>query len=269
MKKILITYGDRNYADRREQVVEEALATGEFDEVKAYSQEFPFPEAVRYYTEKFEKGGGFRLWKPLILLDALSKAEEGDIVVYVDAGSTLSPHKDWSRWFRRLAKYDMLLFRGQGRIGEWCARKMAIVVEPEAYKGKRAEKGPRWFRRRAVTTSVLMVRKNGDMPLLRQWAGMAERHPTLFADNSVQQDRMEPDTFREHRHDQAVLNALLQVLPKEDRKRIRILPEHFEHRYYGGQAIANTRLCPQLGKEHTMKKRGFIRTLFSKFQFFL
>ena len=35
-------------------------------------------------------GGGYWLWKPYVIQDVLSKTNENDIILYLDAGSTLN-----------------------------------------------------------------------------------------------------------------------------------------------------------------------------------
>ena len=37
-----------------------------------------------------ERGGGWWVWKPYVILDALSKVEEGDYVLYCDCGDMVS-----------------------------------------------------------------------------------------------------------------------------------------------------------------------------------
>lgn len=254
MKRIFITYGDSRYVDRVQVISNEAVGTGVFDEVKAYNADFPFPDAVRFYMDKFEKGGGFWLWKPLIIQDTLKNSEVGDVIVYADAGCTLLPHKDWERYFKKLERYDMVLFKLKGKIGSWCARKVITAVSRTL--------NPKWLKKRPVMAGVIIVKNSGHNLLIDEWADMATNHPTLFADNSIQQDRMENNQYRQHRHDQAVLNALYYTLPQEDRRRIKIEPERFEYELYGGQAIKATRMAPMIGREHKMKKKGLISSLF-------
>jgi hypothetical protein len=47
------------------------------------------PEGHSILTEEGARGAGYWLWKPLIILQELLKAEEGDLVVYMDADSEI------------------------------------------------------------------------------------------------------------------------------------------------------------------------------------
>src|SRR3990167_3462946 len=41
-----------------------------------------------------DRGAGFWLWKPFILLETLRAAEDGDIIVYSDSGAEIIAHLD-------------------------------------------------------------------------------------------------------------------------------------------------------------------------------
>jgi hypothetical protein len=47
------------------------------------------PEGYSILTEEGARGAGYWLWKPLIILQELLRAEEGDVVVYMDADSEI------------------------------------------------------------------------------------------------------------------------------------------------------------------------------------
>lgn len=257
MKRIFITYGDANYADQKERICHEAMATCEFDEARAYGPEFPFPDAVRRYIDTVPRGGGYWLWKPLIIRDALDRAEPGDIVVYADAGSSLHPHKDWQHYLRLLRKHSILLFRLNGKIGKYCKRK--------TYETLSGETDPKWLLKRAVTAAVIMIKKGPGNGLIDRWANAAEQQPELFAETTTEsQEEPERPFFKAHRHDQAVLNVLLHTLPKKERRLITIQPERFDHILYGGQAITLTRLSTVLKRNHHMKRRGRFYTMLTR-----
>lgn len=76
MKKTFITYGDDNYADSLKRIKAEAEATGLFDEVRLYTPA-DLPEPFLTYTRTYRRGGGYWLWKPFVIKDALDKAAEG------------------------------------------------------------------------------------------------------------------------------------------------------------------------------------------------
>ena len=92
-KKYFITYGDKNYAIQRNRISFQAKKLNIFDRVITYK-----PRSLnKKFREKFKNvliqkhGGGFWLWKPFIILETLKKMNEGDILIYVDAGSSINP----------------------------------------------------------------------------------------------------------------------------------------------------------------------------------
>jgi hypothetical protein len=255
MKKIFITYGDKNYEDQKVRICREAMATGQFDEVRAYGPEFEFSQNIRNYIDQYPRGGGFWLWKPVIIRDALQRADDGDIIVYADAGCSIYPHKDMDKYFSLiLSKKSILLFRLHSRIKKWCSRKV--------YDTLAKEENPHWLSRRAVMGGVIMVKKGDGNMLIDRWAEVAETQPHLFADNTPEQDALEHDFFRGHRHDQSVLNVVYRELPKSEQKKICVQPERMERILATGQAFLATRKSEILNRHHEMKRKGWIASYF-------
>lgn len=102
-KKYFVSYGDTNYTESLNRIGREAESLGLFDEVRLYSDN-SLPEPFKGYTQRYKRGGGYWMWKPWVIHDMLERMDEGDIVVYADAGCTLLPHSDWNMYFGRLEK---------------------------------------------------------------------------------------------------------------------------------------------------------------------
>ena len=117
MKKVFITYGDQKYKDSLQRIKKEAEALEIFDEIHLYNDKL-LPDLFQEYVRQYERGGGYWLWKPYVLFDALSKVDEGDIIVYADAGCTLLRHTDWKDYFRILKRKEAIFFiRARTRNG--------------------------------------------------------------------------------------------------------------------------------------------------------
>ena len=90
----LITFGDSKYANTKRRLHNEAVSCGWFDTVVSYGTEDldeDFKERFKNILEQ-HRGGGYWIWKPYIINKHLEKMEEGDILIYLDAGCHINPH---------------------------------------------------------------------------------------------------------------------------------------------------------------------------------
>ena len=95
--KIFITYGNSRFIKSRQRIEKEAKATNMFTKVHVYTEKdicnglidaSKYPETYKVFNE-MTRLGGYALWKPFIIYDTMSRAREGDIVVYADSGCTV------------------------------------------------------------------------------------------------------------------------------------------------------------------------------------
>ena len=92
MKIHLITYGDSNYNKSKKRLCKEAEDTCWFDTITEYGPD----DLPTDFKDKFSeilslpRGGGYWIWKPIIINKKLHEIDEDDILVYLDAGCTIS-----------------------------------------------------------------------------------------------------------------------------------------------------------------------------------
>jgi hypothetical protein len=92
MKKYLISYGDFNYTLQKEFLKETAVSSGFFDDIRIFSPEDIDPDFIQqvYRHVKGGRGGGYWVWKPYFIKLVLDRIEQGDILIYVDAGCMIN-----------------------------------------------------------------------------------------------------------------------------------------------------------------------------------
>lgn len=243
MRKIFITYGDDNYRESLVRICREAEATGVFDEVRAYTPDM-LPEPFRGYTKAYRRGGGYWLWKPYVICDALERAAEGDIIVYADAGCTVNSHRDWTRYFDILRRKDYIFFLTCTRTANYCKRAVLDFFRNGAggkpvsrFTGNQA-----WTLGNQVQATFMLVRKAGGNAIIARWKELAEHRPDLFTDVSDGERHKESASFWEHRHDQAVLTGC--VCTSGELSRCCLFVEKMEKIYPGGQALIASRISP-------------------------
>lgn len=91
-KIYFVSYGDKNYNIQLNRIKYQAKKFKLFQKVYIYKH--------RNLDQKFKnifnsllhekKGGGYWIWKSQVILQTLDKINEGDILLYVDSGSTLN-----------------------------------------------------------------------------------------------------------------------------------------------------------------------------------
>lgn len=230
MKKIFITYGDKNYHDSLQRIKKEAESLNYFDEIRLYNDE-TLPALFKKYTELYNRGGGYWMWKPYIVHDTLSRMNEGDIVVYADAGCTLLKHKDWEYYFQMLRKKDAIFFISKGKNKKWCKKDVFIHFNP---------KNSWWRNANQIQATFFIIKKTKDNDVIERWYQLAAEKPNLFIDIKDKERPFENKVFKEHRHDQAVLTGCICMSDKLHR--YYLLPEKMEKRLHNGQAVLASRI---------------------------
>lgn len=199
--KQFITYGDRNYAQSARRLAEEAQALGLFDVVHVFTPD-DLPDSLRAHPlMQYARGGGYWLWKPWIIRQCLSQMTADDVLVYADAGCTVQPSAEWNTFFRDLKHKSVVTFR-LGYKNKWfCRRSLLDYAERTT---------PHWGEYRQVLSGLLLMRGTDTARRLTDdWLTLMTEHPDYVLDVTESERASEAPCFREHRHDQSVLNACL------------------------------------------------------------
>lgn len=129
MKKVLITYGDSKFEISKTRFVQQAGALKIFDKIIAYSEQ-ELSEGLRnseVFKEK--RGGGLWSWKPDVILTTLNNMEDGDILIYCDAGCSLYASKEWQRIWNELHQYEIIAQRIYQRTDQWTRKNIIQYFE--------------------------------------------------------------------------------------------------------------------------------------------
>ena len=229
-KKYFVSYGDTCYKESLERIGREAETLHLFDNVILYTDR-SLPEPFSGYARKYKRGGGYWMWKPWVVWHTLEQMEEGDVLVYADAGCSLFSHPDWGKYFHRLANSDAVFFVAEGKNKKWCKRMVFDSFTPKCQL---------WRHAHQIQATFFLVKKTHGNEVVRRWYEAAIRHPEFFVDASKEEAEHESSAFKEHRHDQSVLTAC--VCTDSHLHNICFLPEKMEKVYGGGQALIASRI---------------------------
>lgn len=236
MKHIFITYGDRGYEAAKAKICKEAKATCEFDDIISYDKTDLSNELLHSDIINIKRGGGLWSWKPDILLKTIEKYQEGDIIVYCDAGCTLYPSKEWKRYWDKLGHYDIIAQRIYQRTDHWTRKEIL-----DKFSGN----GKNWQLSCQYQATIIIRISDFTKMLVKEWRNLMINQPILAMDVTEDERPFQHKSFKENRHDQAIYSALIyKYLENPDtRSRIYTQWEHIEDLdIFSKQAIRATRL---------------------------
>lgn len=233
MYKVFITYGDGNFKATLKRVRSEALALHVFDKVIVYTPKDLECDIGGFVTKYSDRGGGYWIWKPYLILKTLQKYPDA-VVVYADAGCTLNANiPEWNRWFELMSENQLLVTRYRRNVDygweqtfgtnsvaiETWTRKMVMDFFDGLFRHRQ------WHQNEKLLAGFMMVRM-GAKPLLQEWLGLMYLHPEFLVD--MQEEKEQYSSFIMHRHDQSLLTALVYYYKEKKDFPIAILQETAE-----------------------------------------
>lgn len=222
MKRVFITYGDASFEKTKKRIVQEAESVGVFDEVIAYGPENVSPKVLSSETFKIQRGGGLWCWKPDVILSTLEAHDDGDIIVYCDAGCSLYRSSEWSRYFKHLTDCDILAQRLLQRTDRWTTTELMSFF---------SDNGPRWTKDYQYLSGVIFFRNSQFCrKFVEEWRDIMLAYPEWLIDVPIDKRHLQPPSFIESRHDQSVFSALIYkyLLDPQTRHLIYTQWEHVE-----------------------------------------
>jgi len=205
MKKILITFSGHTYENTTKLIVDNGVKFGA-DEVKVYDDKwmmeqdfFKLPSNQWLLNHPHKRGFYWYVWKPFIIWHALSKLEDGDMVIFTDADCY--PIANFSALYD-ICKKDggVMLFAAEGeRQVQWCKRDCYITMAQDNEGVREVQAGVARF----------MVFQKGSWmatQFLMEWMTYCVNPLSNTFDPSV----LGPELpgFREHRAEQAIMSNL-------------------------------------------------------------
>lgn len=246
--KFFISYGDDRYKESLNRIAHQARRIGIFDRIIKYSPK-DLPEFIKASPLfAFERGGGYWVWKPYIVYHTLSFCQEGDIIVYADAGCTLSKDSpEWEYFLNQLRSHSAIFFQyrkdydyGWKSVQKPCHDVVALKhwMKPSLVKFYECSLWSDYLDYSKILGGFFIIKKTSKhLRTLDEWYKITLFHPELVMD-PLNEDVVDsaPDFF-EHRHDQAVLSPLVYRFQSEDN--LVILPETAESKIGHPAVIAD------------------------------
>ncbi len=204
------SFGDSRMHGALQRIRNQAVEMGIFDDIRIHDESGLAPSFLKAYGKRLvpgSRGFGYWIWKPQIILQTMEEMNEGDRLLFTDAGCHLNPGGVYNLrgYFDRAAgsSSGMLFTRLQAELIEkyWtkgdvfdyfeCRHNNMITDTPQL------QSGILFFEKRPAT-----------MKFLRNWADACLI--TRLVDDSASASPDFPG-FRMNRHDQSVLSVLAKL----------------------------------------------------------
>jgi len=203
MKRVfLVSYASERFKRVERDLHESARAYG-IENIISYC-EYDLYASDYYLQNKSildeECGGGLWAWKPYFILSALSRLEDGEILLYCDAGSLIvespSPLIDLAA---KQAKGIVLFDARPLKCRQFAKRDSFVRMNCDK---------PKYWNANKIIATILLVRKSKTaVQFLEEWLHYCQDRATISHDlNTCGLDSF-PD-FIQHRWDQSILNIL-------------------------------------------------------------
>lgn len=202
--KIHINYAHNRYLDVQKLNNETALSHGGFDKSIAcgltdLSSEFLTKNS---YTLSQARGAGCWIWKPYLILKHLKEMQRDDWLVYTDSGFYFCANP----WELILGEADAMGEKGVMTFGRAFTNGMYTKRDTFVLMGMDSDD----VRNTPQTNAGVFVCRNTPFAIqfVEEWLSYAQ-DPRIITDLPNTQGRPNYPEFRDHRHDQSILNLLV------------------------------------------------------------
>lgn len=202
MRVQLITYANKPYLRSQELLAKSALRYG-VSEVVLYNDLWVRSQKDFYHKNRLiltqKRGSGLWLWKPYIILDALKKIADDEVLLYIDSGTEFVSSID--PWLELLHQKDIIFFFNNGHINRvWTKRDCFVFMDCDE------EKFHNGFQ--CVGGYIICRKTPAIIALLEEWLSYAQDERIISDSPNVCGLPNFPE-FIDHRHDQSILSNLV------------------------------------------------------------
>ena len=151
------------------------------------------------FIENNKRGYGYWVWKPYIILQTLNKMDNGDILLYCDAGCEINNNPLEMKYLLEKCKNEHILYTSTYEIERrWNKRDLLNFMNMDS---------PNFIDTMQGQSGVIFINKNDKTyNLIKEWYDIASSN-YHYIDDTKSLLQNYPD-FREHRHDQSVFSLL-------------------------------------------------------------
>lgn len=200
MKVNFCNYANKKFEEQQNFLNDYAENSKQFDKILYFNPNC-LPDSLLLKCKDIldcERGGGYWLWKPVIILTSLYQINEGDGLLYLDSGDIF--YNNIRNLIQNvLSKNEILLTIGHNQQKKYCKRDCFVLMDCDEEK---------YWNNMQIEAGMIIIKNTENMrKLVYEWIKFAT-NPNIITDISNICGKDNFPEFIDHRHDQAILNNL-------------------------------------------------------------
>lgn len=211
MDVYLCSFADSRMNQTLKRVKKEAEEFACFRKIFVYNEsvlDSEFTMTFQSYLKKGTRGYGYWVWKPYLILKILNMINDGDVLIYMDAGNHLNINgkgkiNDYISTLYQ-SKSGILVIKGNDNLLEKYYTKGDLLDFFKVRDNKLVTETPQ-----LGANPIFIKKSDHTIALIKKWMNV------FYYDFSLVDDTMSKSSnlagFIEHRHDQSVLSLLLKL----------------------------------------------------------
>jgi len=196
-----VTYSDYKYTNRQKELDEKAKKNFI---LHSYTREWLI--CTEFYKSNKEildldRGGGYWLWKPYIILETLKKIENNDILFYLDCGDIFIPELQTFlfSYFENINNNYIFTLGGRNKQKTYTKRDCFILMNCD---------NEYYYEQIQLEAGILCFRKiKENIELVEEWLRYCMNKNILTDIDNITKQNL--TGFIDHRHDQSILTNLV------------------------------------------------------------
>ena len=204
-KVVFLTYGDKKFNLQKKHLVNLTKKSNIIDSSFSMGPKDIDKKFQKKYQDILsnEKGGGFWIWKYYFINKVFNKLDDGDILIYSDAGSTFNyeSRKKLENYIESLisSKTGNLRFFSNLPENNWTSKEIFeyFNISPFSSFGISGQ---------YIASTILFQKNINSTNLLDDFNKLLEHAPKLITDDYDDQNQIKE--FVENRHDQSIFSIL-------------------------------------------------------------
>jgi hypothetical protein len=209
-----ITFGSKlEFEEAAQRLGKQALDCGFFDDIEVFSaSDLPDDVLNLFFPVKYDqsRGFGYWAWKPYLINRKIASLQDGDVLVYLDAGFEINPsgaHR-FTYYLDFVARHDVLVFPIPEQHRRWVKPHSSLKIETQNY-----------FRNQVGAGFVMLKVSDLSRRIIGKWYELAFQDSGSALTDLVEEGQIIGSGFMEHRNDQSILTHVIisENLPVMDR----------------------------------------------------
>ena len=200
---------------QKKRLLKEAEEFGAFKSVTGYGPENLPVDFFKQFKDILiqPRGGGYWIWRPIILLEKLNKMKEGEYLIYLDAGCHLNKYgkKRFFEYIEMLnnSEYGIMSFQMSGKLGPGNLEKENKWTNSEIFKYLDVDINGEHGNSGQYLGGILVMKKNEHLlKIIKLLIKALNDDPLMYTDNY---NTNQHPQFKENRHEQSLFSLLRKI----------------------------------------------------------